>query len=160
MTSTDFEIFAKRLFTAFPDYWEWLSSTSPDPKGTQASWRDTLRDCTLPECLLVLDSWISGKRPLPKAYDRSQVALTVKQAVMWERDAEKKKQATQAESLQYTRPKDPYTALPGRPDVSGLAERAFLRRMDWVAGKITKEELDSGNEADRELKKQGLLDAM
>lgn len=155
MTSTEFEIFAKRLFTAFPDYWEWLSSTSPDPKGTQSSWRDTLRDCTLPECLLVLDSWITGKRPFPKAYERSQVALNVRQSVMWDRDAEKKKQATQAESIEYVKERS-YEPLPFVRPVAGLAEAAFIRRLQYAEGKITLEELHAGNKADRDTRRKEL----
>jgi hypothetical protein len=148
VTSAEFETFAKRLFTAFPDIWEWLTNTSPDPKGTQATWRDTLQTCSLQECLLVVDSWITGKRPFPKAYERAQIAMTIRSAVMWDRDAEKKKNATEVEAAKYVK-RESYQALPGRPNTAGMGEEAYLLRMEMVAGKITLEELQERLRAKR-----------
>ncbi len=101
MTNPEFEQFVKRLFTAFPDLYEWLMASSPDPKGTQAIWRDVLRDCTFDECLHVLDSWICGRRPAPKAYERSQVALLLRQSVYFERDRERERTRTTAAADDY-----------------------------------------------------------
>jgi hypothetical protein len=87
MTNDEFATFAKRLFAAFPDLWEWIKK-SPDVMGTQAAWRETLRPCRLDECLFVLGEWISGAIDAPKAYERGHTALLLKSRVMRIRDDE------------------------------------------------------------------------
>ncbi len=64
-------------------------------------WRDVLRECTLPECLLVLDAWITGKRPGPKAYERSQVALMLRQSVFFDRDKDAQRTRTDNAADEY-----------------------------------------------------------
>ena len=143
MTNEEFASFTSRLFTAFPCMWDWLQSNSPDPLGTQAIWRDTLRPYTANECLLVLESWVSGRRPAPKAYERSHVALMVKQSIEFDRD--KQRQAAFASQsresvLERRRAYQPTAmASPGLRDAY-LHGRELIAKRD--RGEITAEEFD------------------
>lgn len=105
MTNQEFSTFAKRLFTAFPDVWEWINANSPDVEGTQEVWREVLRGCTQAECLLVIDSWLTGKRPLFKAYERGQLAVMIRQAVHFDRDKQNRFSKAEAESVEYKKTK-------------------------------------------------------
>ena len=93
MTDSEFSTFAKRLFSSFPELWEWLNNKDkcPDPTGMQEAWRDTLRTCRLDECLFVLDGWISETREPFSPFERGRVALVMRQSVYFDRDIEAKK---------------------------------------------------------------------
>lgn len=149
MTSAEFETLSKRLFTAMPDLWEWLASNSPDPKGTQATWRDCLRDCTLVECLHVLDDWIMGRRPAPKAYERADVARMLRQSVMFDRTKARERQRTEGQASEFRRTRrDDYAPLAQHLPALGtiFAEGRELRRR-LVDGEIDSGEYESGKAA-------------
>ena len=142
MTNQEFSTFAKRLFTAFPDVWEWMNANSPNPTGTQEVWREVLKDCTLAECLLVLDSWLTGKRPLFKAYERGQLAVMIRQSVYFERDKGNRFNQSEEERAEYSKTKRG-DYRPIGSDQPGLAQklregRALQKRL--ADGEITEHE--------------------
>lgn len=93
MTNEEFSTFAKSLFVAFPSLWEWLQNNSPDPKATQAVWRETLRPYSLAECSGVLTAWSIGALKPFAAYEKDQVHLLVRSICEMDRDRQRKKQS-------------------------------------------------------------------
>lgn len=141
MNKQDFQTFGKRLFVAFPHVWEWLNKESPDTKGTLDVWEDVLRPCTLTECLLVLDSWLEGKRPMFKAYERGELAVMIRQAVYFDRakqaevnGANRNRFAQSEEERAYYRKTKRGDYRPLDADLPGLAQkfregRELVRRL-------------------------------
>lgn len=84
MTDPEFTKWMNRLRVAFPDVWEWLSGFS-DCAETQACWRQTLRPFSLSECLLIIESWITRTRPVPKRYEFGQLAIIVANSIEFDR---------------------------------------------------------------------------
>ncbi len=89
----EFPTFLDRLYAAFPDILEWVKQNSPDIALTQGAWAQTLKPCTLEECNKVLSDWINAVHPPPKGYERSQVALIIRQSVMQDRDEARRAKA-------------------------------------------------------------------
>ena len=100
MTASEFTVFIRKLFVQFPSLYEWLGKSSPDPEGTQALWRDTLKNCTLAECEAVLARWqADGQLPFA-AYERDQVATIIRSVVSRNRDKIRKRQRVAEETAQ------------------------------------------------------------
>lgn len=143
MTDQEFTVFAKRLFIAFPDLWEWLQEKSIDPKGTQEVWRDTLRACSMDECLQVLEDWIVGKRQSFKAYERAQVALMIRQSVFFDRDKIAKRNASHEKTNDYAKTKrGEYRPLAADfPQLGNLFRQGQALRKRMLDGEITEEQM-------------------
>jgi hypothetical protein len=155
MNDSEFEKFLKSVFVAFPDIWEWVRQL-PDGKATMATWKQSLRSCTLAECAIVLDDWIEARTPAPKAYERSLTATMIRSAVEQQRAIDRRKEI-KVDAWQYAkmnaeekkRAREDYQPLPGRPDTAGMDQEAYLLRMKMVSGKITLEELQERLRAKR-----------
>lgn len=91
MTDQEFSQWVRRVWITFPDIYEWLHANSPDPIATQEVWRNVLRPYKLEEALMVLSDMAEGKRPAPKAYERSAFALMVKASIQFDRDEQAKR---------------------------------------------------------------------
>lgn len=100
LTEQDWKEVYDRLFVSFPGLYNWLLDSCPkvdgrpNVRGTLEVWRHTLQSCTKRELMSVLDSWISGDRKPPEAYNRELTALTLKSCVLFDRskNAPKRKQ--------------------------------------------------------------------
>lgn len=154
MSDGEFQKWLSSVFVAFPDLLDWVNGL-PDKQGTMATWRKTLQPFSLAECALAVDWWIEGRTPAPKAYDRAHTALLLRSAIEHQRGIERREQL-KADQLAFAsgaafekKRRDRYEALPGRPNTAGLAERAFQRRMDMLAGKLTLDGVLDGNRQDR-----------
>jgi hypothetical protein len=147
MNDSEFEKFLKSVFVAFPDIWEWVRQL-PDGKATMATWKQSLRSCTLAECALILDDWIEARTPAPRAYERSLTATMIRSAVEQQRAIDRRKEI-KVDAWQYAkmnaeekrRAREDYQPLPGRPDTRGMDEEALQLRLQMVDGKITRDEL-------------------
>ena len=130
------------VFAAFPDIWEWIQK-SQDVMGTQAAWRETLRQCRLDECLFVLGEWISGAIEAPKAYERGHTALLLKSRVMRIRDDEARKRQSSQTGDVYEHAKRKRDHLGLRETIPELRE-AYVQILPWndklKAGEITEDE--------------------
>lgn len=144
MTDAEFTTFAKRLFVTFPDVWEWLNANSPDPKQTQEVWREILRDYRLDECLLVLESWLTGARPMFKAFERAQIAMLIRQCVQFDREKDAKRRQTydEAKAYQRTRGKDYKPIAQILPELRPIFEAGAKLKREVMDGKISQEEYD------------------
>ncbi len=87
----EFVLFLKKLYATFPDLLDWLKASSPDMDATQGVWFESLKPCTFDECDRVLQDWINGVHPPPKPYERSHIALIIRQCVMQDRDEARRK---------------------------------------------------------------------
>lgn len=143
MNQAEFRKFATRLFTAFPDVWEWLQEKSPDPKGTQEVWRETLEHCRIDECLHVLDDWINGKRPVFKAYERGQIALMIRQSVFFDRDKEAMRRDVHGKATEYVKAKrGEYRPLAADfPSLGKIFREGQALRRRMLDGEITEEQM-------------------
>lgn len=164
MSEGEFQKWLSSLFVAFPDLMDWVNGL-PDKQGTMATWRKTLNPFSLAECALALDWWIEGRTPAPKAYDRAHTALLLRSAIEHQRGIERREQL-KADQLAFAsgaafekKHRDEYDPLPGRPNVEGLFERAFERRMKMLAGKMTLDDVHAANTEDRERQKQEIKNA-
>ncbi len=101
MTETEYRSWSKSLFVAFPSLWEWLNSSSPDPKETQAIWRKCLGPYSLAECMTVIDEWSTGAREPFEAYERDKVHLRVRARIEQERDRDRKRRELSEASSPY-----------------------------------------------------------
>jgi hypothetical protein len=146
MTDLEFPKWLSSAFVAFPDLLEWVDGL-PDKQGTMSAWRKTLAPFSMAECALVLDWWIEGRVPAPKAFERSHTALLVRSAIEHKRALDRREQLKSDgrefvnNSSMAKKQRDQYEPLPGRPNTAGMGEEAYLLRMEMVAGKITLEEL-------------------
>lgn len=143
MDASEFDRLTKHLFVAFPDVWEWLNANSPDVNATLDVWHKTLSGYQLAECLHVLDDWITGKRPLFKAYERAQIAILIRQCVQFDRDRDSQRNKTQAESDVYQRGKrGEYKPLAADFPLLGQIFRAGMElRTRFLKGEITEEHM-------------------
>lgn len=143
MTKEEFKKFRKHLFAAFPDLMEWLRANSPDIELTCNMWERTLANCELTECLHVLDDWITGKRPAFKPYERSTIAVLIRQSVQFDRERENQRNKTQAESDVYQRGKrGEYKPLAADFPLLGQIFRAGMElRTRFLKGEITEEHM-------------------
>lgn len=82
----EFKSFIESLFIAFPSLYQWVSEHSLEPKDTYKRWHQTLKDCSLAECMKVLDDWTTGKKEPFKAYEKDMIALVVRSCVGFDRD--------------------------------------------------------------------------
>lgn len=82
----EFQSFVKALYIAFPSLRQWVHDNSPDMAETHKRWHQTLRDCSLAECMKVLDDWTTGKKEPFKAYEKDMIALVVRSCVGFDRD--------------------------------------------------------------------------
>lgn len=151
MTTDEFKKFRRHLFAAFPDLMEWLSANSPDIELSISIWEKSLSDCSLVECMLVLDDWLTGKRPAFKAYERSQVAIMLRQSVQFDRDKERRKQHELSEhdrvkmsSMEYRRTRDrDYKPLSQHlPELRPIFERGAALKRQVMDGKISQAEFE------------------
>lgn len=152
MDTSEFDKFSKHLFVAFPDLWEWLNANSPDVNATLDVWQRSLAGYSFIECMHVLDDWISGKRPPFKAFERSQVAILIRQCVQFDRDREAQRKRTAGESEQYqkTRREDYKPLAQHLPELGKIYREGAKLKRDVMDGKIT--------EADYQERKRKLLE--
>ena len=94
MSDEEFRTFANRLFISFPNVSVWVKTNSPDPKATLTTWQETLSQCRLDECLSVVAEWIDAKRQPPTQYELHSTALIIRSRVMFDRDKDRKKEAS------------------------------------------------------------------
>lgn len=92
MTDQEFSRWTTDLFVSFPSLNEWLMKASPDPMGTQAKWRKTLRPYTLAECLKVTEDWSAGKLKPFEGYEKDKIHLIVASTIGLKRDRASKQQ--------------------------------------------------------------------
>lgn len=144
MTDEEFSVFAKRLFVTFPDVWEWLNANSPDPAETQRIWREVLRDYRLDECLLAIDAWATGRKPIFKAYERAQIAILVRQSVQFEREKDRQRERTSGASDEYrkVRREDYRPLAQDLPELRPIFERGAKLKRDVMDGKISQAEYE------------------
>ena len=152
MTESEFTIFAKRLFVSFPDVWEWLNANSPDPQETQRVWRSVLSAYSLEECLLVLDAWLTGAKPIYKAYERAHIAILIRQCVQFDREKNRQRTTTgnAADDYRKTRRKDYKPLALNIPELGMIFREGVAMRKKWLDGEIT--------EAEWQERKQRLLE--
>lgn len=101
MTEAEYRTWSKRLFIAFPSLWEWLNTSSPDPKETQAIWRKCLEPYSADECMTVVEEWSNGTREPFEAYERDKVHLRVRARIEQERDRQHKRSEMSGASMPY-----------------------------------------------------------
>lgn len=101
MTEQEFNTFTTRLFVTFPDVLEWLRGFD-FYRETLATWRETLKPFRLDECLLIIDSWVTRKRPMFKAYERSQLAILIANCVEFDRAKERKVNGSDRSRFEFT----------------------------------------------------------
>jgi len=145
VTDPEFQVFAKRLFIAFPSLWSWLQENSPDPKETQAIWRETLRPYHLDECLAVVESWSSGQLKPFEAYERDKVHLFIRSIISARRDRRSKRESQAQELGDFRRARrGPFdiTACMDQPMLGAFQElcKAYVRVRD---GTMTADEYES-----------------
>lgn len=81
MTKDEFVDFLENhLFVFFPAIEAWMRD-SRDPAALQRKWREVLENCTLEECLSVVDRWVSGDIKAPAAYERELTAANIRGVV-------------------------------------------------------------------------------
>lgn len=151
MTSDEFERLRHHLFVAFPDLYEWLEEKSPDMNATLALWHKSLADCTLVECMCIIDDWLTAKRPVFKGFEKSQVAIIMRQSVLFDRAKANKKNAelsehervqTIGEEYRKTRDKN-YKPLPSIvPELRPIYERGAALKREVMDGKISQAEFE------------------
>lgn len=144
MTDEEFTGFAKCLFVAFPDIWEWLQANSPDPWATQAVWRGVLRPYSLEDCVLVMDGWLTGKRPMFKHYEKAQIAMVIRQSIEFDRDKQRQREHSNGQSLEYkkTRREDYRPIAQDVPSLGALLREGQALGLSLREGKITQAEFD------------------
>lgn len=144
MTDAEFSTFAKRLFITFPDVWEWLNANSPDPAETQRVWRGVLKDYRLDECLIAIEAWATGRKPIFKAYERAQIAILIRQSVQFERDKEAQRNKTNSSAGEYrkTRREDYKPLALNIPELAPIYLRGRKMRQDLLDGKISHEQYE------------------
>lgn len=153
MTDTEFTTFARRLFIVFPDVWEWLQDKSPDPAETQKVWREVLRPYRLDECLLVIDSWLTRKRPAPKAYERGLIAINIAASIQHDRDQESRFSFAEQSSEDVRAKRKAYRPIEADQPSMAAALRAGRKLMsDRDKGEMT--------EAEFYKRKQEILNAL
>lgn len=101
MTDPEFSTWIQRLFVCFPDVMEWLYGFE-FWRQTQETWRDTLRPYTLTECLLIIDSWLTRKRPVPKRYEFGQMAIIVANSVEFDRAKDRQVNGADRDRFSFT----------------------------------------------------------
>ena len=139
MTDSEFSAFTKRLFIAFPSLWTWLQDNSPDPKETQAIWRNTLRPYSIDECLAVVEAWATGELEPFAAYERDKVHLCVRSIISRRRDQRAKHSKTNEDQQEYRRARRGPFDLTAHMDLSMLGAYSELRPL-WpgvVAGTLS-----------------------
>lgn len=146
MDVNEFNRFSKHLFVAFPDVWEWLNANSPDVNATLDIWHKVLKGYALDECLHVVDDWITGKRPVFKAYERSQIAILIRQCAQFDRERERQRSATgnAANEFRKTRREDYKPITQVVPELGKLFREGLALRSQWLKGEISEEELAAG----------------
>ena len=155
MTNDEFEVFNRRLQIAFPHIGAWIKTNSLDPLATQETWRETLSDCNLDECLLVIDEWIRGKRQPPTPYECHMTALIIRARVHFERDLHAKrtnsearletyedhKRAAERRRLGYT----PMLTDADRESLAVITAEGIIAKEQWVRRRLghepTREEI-------------------
>lgn len=95
MTDAEFATWAKQLFISFPSLWEWLQTSSPEPKETQKVWRKTLADYSLAECQAVLEAWATGAQQTFAQYERDRVHHVVRACCEYKRGQLRRKRENQ-----------------------------------------------------------------
>lgn len=145
MTDPEFAVFAKKLFVAFPSLWTWLQDNSPDPKETQAIWRNTLRPYSIDECLAVVDAWATGSLEAFQPYERDKVHLFVRAIVSANRDRRAKVATKEQEQAEYRRARRGVFDVTTHMDSSMLAAYQELRPIyaGVVAGSMSRDEYDA-----------------
>jgi hypothetical protein len=145
MTDLEFSVFAKRLFISFPSLWTWLQDNSPDPKETQAIWRNTLRPYSVDECLAVVDAWASGSLKAFEPYERDKVHLFIRAIISATRDKRAKAMNQEQEQADYRRFRRGAFDITAHMDSSMLAAYQELRPIyaGVVDGSLSRAEYDA-----------------
>lgn len=94
MDDEQFVTFVRLLYAKLPGMLDFVKRNSTDLQETHRSWRKTLEGCSLPECLNVIDSWLTGKRPFPTYAEQMTIALVIKACVGYDRSARERMTAT------------------------------------------------------------------
>jgi hypothetical protein len=96
MTSQEWKETYDRLFAAFPGLYAWLldscpkdASNLPRVRETLEVWFTTLKAFSKQEVGAVIDSWITGTRRPPEAYQRELTAIIIRQSVLFDRSRNK-----------------------------------------------------------------------
>lgn len=152
MTTDEFKKLRKYLFSALPDLLEWIRTNSPDIELTLDLWYRVVKDCDYHDCLHVIDDWISGKRPAPKPYERSQTALMLKSSVEFDKAKERERtrelsehEKVEAMRMEYRRSRDKdYKPLSQHlPSLGVIFREGKKAKDDFLAGKISIEQYES-----------------
>lgn len=140
MTEQESQQFIRELYTAFPDLFEWVTSNSPDPAGTHKTWHTTLSKCSLTECRSVLSRWLDGTLEPFKAYERSHVALVIRQTIAKDRDVQNKHNRTIEEIRKHQNAKA--RNYERHSNFAEIWAEAQQHIRDMQDGRITQEEFD------------------
>jgi hypothetical protein len=81
MTQNEFIDFFGECAACFPGWSKWVQENSPDLPKTLARWASVLSDVRPQEGLSVLNRWLHGTIPAPKAYEYENFILLVKSVV-------------------------------------------------------------------------------
>ena len=85
MTQNEFIDFFGECAACFPGWSKWVQENSPDLSRTLARWASVLSDVKAEEGLSVLNRWLHGTIPAPKAYEYEHFILHVKSVVQMDR---------------------------------------------------------------------------
>jgi hypothetical protein len=85
MTQNEFIDFFGECAACFPGWSKWVQENSPDLQKTLARWASVLSDVRAEEGLSVLNRWLHGTIPAPKAYEYENFILHVKSVVGMDR---------------------------------------------------------------------------
>ncbi len=137
MNRSEFKVFTDRLFTAFPGLLSNINS-SLNPKGTLETWYTSLASVDASEANWVLDSWLSGSREPPKAFERDYVAIMIRSLVARRRSdqsaAQSKYQVARSlhdEKLLALKRREQYESpLFDMQDPYEIASKAWRRHLD------------------------------
>jgi hypothetical protein len=145
MTDAEFPVFTKRLFIAFPSLWTWLQDNSPDPKETQAIWRNTLRPYSIDECLAVVEAWTTGELEPFAAYELDKVHLCVRSIISRRRDQRARHSKTNEDQQEYRRARRGPWDVTTHMDSSMLGALNELRPIypSVLDGSMTRDEYDA-----------------
>jgi hypothetical protein len=88
MTQNEFIDFFGECAACFPGWSKWVQENSPDLQKTLARWASVLSDLRQDECMSVLNRWLHGTIPAPKAYEYENFMLHIKSVVQMDRSKE------------------------------------------------------------------------
>lgn len=152
MTDSEFLGWTKRLFVEYPSVWEWIQKNSPDPKGTQAHWRQQLRDYSAAECHAVLDAWATTSQHPFAAYERDKLPMIVRSVIDKRRDKQRKRERLAEQRREYEGvrrggdPRQPTPTVLDSPMQAAVVECIPLHKR-FLAGEIGEYEYERFRDA-------------